>query len=128
MEQKTYYQQLDKIIQNAKQLAHKKLASGENADEFIPLFAVGSTTVYIAATQDGGARNTCPIPHANKVNCMLYMIEGSMTVTFLESRETMTATKGSLLKVPAGVLHVAECEEMAIYLSVVDITTLEASQ
>jgi GNAT superfamily N-acetyltransferase len=100
-------------------LAEARLTNGESADEFIKLAHVGEAGVYLAASKDMSGQNGSPL-HANSADCLLYLIEGSMTIAHGDGRSPIEVPRGGMLRVPAGVVHSAHFQELAVYLAVVD--------
>ena len=79
---------LKNAISEAKRLAEKKLAKGEDADEFVEIAEADSFKIYVTSGKTLKS-HTPPTLHENQRDVFMLILEGEIEFTFEDGKKTI---------------------------------------
>lgn len=104
--------QLEEVVSKAKDLAEKKLATGQNADEFVEIGEADEFKLYVAAGKT--IKDECQILfHENPRDVFMLVLEGNIEFTF-EDGEEISAGPGECFVLPKHLKHSCRFKELTV--------------
>jgi mannose-6-phosphate isomerase-like protein (cupin superfamily) len=103
---------LEKAIQEARELAQKKLAKHLNADEFVEIGDADGFKIYVAVGKT--FRSEGPVAmHANLRDVFMLVLQGEMELAFGKG-EKAVVKKDECFVLPKGVRHACTFRKMTV--------------
>jgi quercetin dioxygenase-like cupin family protein len=105
---------LKDAISEAKRLAEKKLAKGENADEFVEIAEADSFKIYVTAGKTLKS-HTPPSLHENQRDVFMLILEGEIEFTLEDGKETIV-NAGECFVLPKHSKHTCTFSRLTIVI------------